>query len=102
MAVVPLALVLIPAVRLMPVAYRFSIQLKFYRCYRPLQRVERETFGPLTAERVQELLQQLDEIEETVSRLKVPASFAERFYALRSYLHFVRERLKVTVVQVSV
>ena len=101
-AVVPLALVLIPAIRLMPVAYRFSIQLKFYRCYRPLQRVERESFGPLTDERVQELLQQLDEIEKSVSRLKVPASFAERFYALRSYLHFVRERLKGTLVRASV
>jgi len=102
LALVPLALVVIPAIRLMPVAYRFSIQLKFYRCYRPLQRVERETFGPLTAERVQELLKELDEIETSVSRLKVPASFAERFYALRSYLHFVRERLKVTVVRAAV
>ncbi len=94
-AVVPLALVIIPAIRLLPVAYRFNIQLKFYRCYRPLQRLERESFGPLTAGRVQELLQELDEIEKSVSRLKVPASFAERFYSLRSYVHFVRERLKV-------
>ncbi|MFA6289908.1 MAG: TAXI family TRAP transporter solute-binding subunit [Opitutaceae bacterium] len=94
LAVVPLALVIIPAIRLLPVAYRFSIQLKFYRCYRPLQRLERESFEPLTAERVQELLRQLDEIEKSVNRLKVPASFAERFYGLRSYIHFVRIRLK--------
>lgn len=93
-AVVPLALVIIPAIRLLPSAYRFNIQLKFYRCYRPLQRLERESFGSLTAARVQELLLELDEIETAVSRLKVPASFAERFYSLRSYVHFVRERLK--------
>lgn len=93
-AVVPLALVIIPAIRLLPSAYRFNIQLKFYRCYRPLQRLERESFGSLTAGRVQELLLELDEIEKAVSRLKVPASFAERFYSLRSYVHFVRERLK--------
>jgi len=97
-AVVPLALVLIPAIRLMPVAYRFSIQLKFYRCYRPLQRVERESFGPLTTERVRELLGQIDEVEKSVNRLKVPASFADRLYWLRSYLHFVRERLKAAAV----
>ena len=95
-AVVPLALVIIPAVRLLPTAYRFNIQLKLYRCYRPLQRLERESFGSLTAGRAQELLRELDEIEKTVSRLKVPASFAERFYSLRSYIHFVRERLKTT------
>ena len=94
LAVVPLALVIIPAVRLLPVAYRFKILLKFYRCYRPLQRLERESFQPLTTQRTQELLEQLDEIEAAVNRLKVPASFADRFYGLRSYVHFVRDRLK--------
>lgn len=93
-AVVPLLLVVIPVIRLMPVAYRFSIQLKLYRCYRPLLRLERETYKPLSAERVQELLGQIDVIEESVNRLKVPASFADRFYWLRSHLLFVRERLK--------
>ncbi|CAM2980793.1 TAXI family TRAP transporter solute-binding subunit [Rariglobus hedericola] len=93
-AVVPLMLVVIPAIRLMPVAYRFRIQLKLYRCYRPLLRVERETYEPLTPERVQELLTQLEEIEVAVNRLKVPASFADRFYWLRRHLLFVRERVK--------
>jgi TRAP-type uncharacterized transport system substrate-binding protein len=92
--VVPLLLVLIPVIRLMPVIYRFSIQLKLYRCYRPLLRIERETYAPLTAERVQELLEQIEEIEKSVNRLNVPASFADRFYWLRSHLLFVRDRIK--------
>lgn len=92
-AVVPLALVLIPAFRLLPIAYRMNIQLRLYRCYRPLLRIERETFGPLTADHVKELLQRLDEIEETVNHLKVPASFASQFYWLRSHIGFVRQRL---------
>lgn len=92
--VVPLLLVIIPVIRLMPVAYRFSIQLKLYRCYRPLLRLERETYGPITADRLTELLEQIDEIEKSVNRLKVPASFADRFYWLRAHLLFVRERLK--------
>jgi hypothetical protein len=93
-AVVPLALVLIPAIRFLPLVYRMNIQLRFYRCYRPLLRIERETFGPLRAERVAELLAQLDDIEATVSRLKVPASFASQFYWLRSHINFVRQRLQ--------
>jgi TRAP-type uncharacterized transport system substrate-binding protein len=92
--VVPLLLVMIPVIRLMPVVYRFSIQLKLYRCYRPLLRIERETYGPITAERLDELLEQIAEIEKSVNRLNVPASFADRFYWLRSHLLFVRERLK--------
>jgi len=95
-AVVPLLLVIIPAIRLLPLAYRFRILLKFYRCYRPLQRLERETNQPLTPERTRELLAQLDEIEASVNRLKVPASFGDRFYLLRSHVHFVRSRLQAT------
>lgn len=91
--VVPLILVAIPTVKLFPAAYRFSIQLRLYRCYRPLLRVERDSFGSLSAERVEELLQRVDEIEDALNRLKVPASFGERFYALRSHLVFIRERL---------
>jgi TRAP-type uncharacterized transport system substrate-binding protein len=93
-AVVPLILVLIPAMRMLPVIYRLGIQLRLYRCYRPLLRIERESFNPLTVGRVEELLRELDEIEVAVNRLKVPASFADRFYWLRSHLSFVRDRLK--------
>lgn len=93
-AVVPLLLVLVPAIRILPLAYRFRIQLRFFKCYRPLLRLERDAFGPLPRERVQELLGRLDEIEESVNRLKVPASFANQFYELRGHIAFVRQRLK--------
>lgn len=92
--VVPLALVVIPAIRLLPVMYRLSIQLRLYRCYRPLLRIEQETFEPLTPERAKELLGQLDEIEDAVNHLKIPASFADRFYWLRAHLLSVRERVR--------
>jgi hypothetical protein len=61
--IVPLILVLIPAFRLFPFLYRWSIQLRIYRCYRPLLRLERDAFGSLTPERVQELLAQIAEVE---------------------------------------
>jgi len=93
-AVVPLVLVLIPALRFLPVLWRWTIQLRIYRCYRPLLRLERHTRGPLTPEQVQDLLRQLDEIEESVNQLKVPASFAFHFYELRGHLAFVRQRLR--------
>ena len=93
-AIVPLVLVLVPAIRFFPVAYRWRIQLRIYRCYRPLLRLERDAFGPLNRGRVDDLLRQLDEIEDAVNRLKVPASFANQFYELRGHLAFVRQRLK--------
>jgi len=85
--------VIIPAIRMLPVLYRWNISLRIYRCYRPLLRLERDATGPLTAERREDLLRQLAEIEAEVNRLKVPASFASQFYELRGHLVFVRQRL---------
>ncbi len=93
-AIVPLLLVLIPAIRFLPIAYRWSVQLRIYRCYRPLLRLEADAQESLTRERAQELLERLGEIEHEVNHLKVPASFAYQFYALQGHVAFVRSRLK--------
>jgi len=93
-AIVPMALVMIPAIRLVPVAYKWGIQMRIYRSYRPLLRAERDASGPMDQAHVQELLRHLDEIEQQVNHLKVPASFAGQFYDLRSHIDFVRARLK--------
>jgi hypothetical protein len=47
---------------------------------------------------VQELQERVDEIEGTVNRLNVPASFADRFYWLRSHIAYVRQRLEKATV----
>ena len=39
-------------------------------------------------------LERLDEIEDAVNHLKIPASFADRFYWLRAHLLSVRERVR--------
>jgi TRAP transporter TAXI family solute receptor len=92
-AFLPLVIVLIPAIRFFPNAYKWRVRLRFYHCYRRLIRIEREVFGELTGEQRQDLLRRLDELEDAVYKLKVPASFADQFYALRGYIMFVRGRL---------
>jgi hypothetical protein len=91
---VPVILVMIPMVRLLPFVYRWWIQLRLIKCYRPLLQLERDVSRPLTHEQGVEMLRRIDEIEETVNHLKVPASFADQFYVLRVHVAFVRERLK--------
>jgi hypothetical protein len=91
---VPILLVLIPTLRFLPIIYRWRIQLRIYRFYRPLLLLERDASGTLTREEGQALLQRLEEIEEAVNRLKVPTSFADQFYVLRIQIAFVRQRLK--------
>ncbi len=96
-AIVPMLLLIIPAVRLLPIVYRWSVQLRIYRCYRPLLRLERDAEASLSPEEAKELMARLNKIEEDVNHLKVPASFAYQFYALRGHVAFVRSRLKTAV-----
>lgn len=100
-AIVPLALVLLPILRLLPVAYQLGVRLRIYRCYRPLLRIERDLFGELTPERVQELQERVNEVEQMVNHLKVPASFADQFYELRVHISFVRQRLEAAATHKS-
>jgi TRAP-type uncharacterized transport system substrate-binding protein len=93
-AIVPILLLLIPMIRFLPIAYRWSVQLRIYRCYRPLLRLERDARKEMTTDRAKELLEWLDEIEQDVNSLRVPASFAYQFYALRGHVAFVRARLE--------
>ena len=92
-AVLPVLFVLIPAMRLIPAAYRWSVQLRIFRCYRALLTLERELMGLDASVRREELHRQLGVIEHTINGMRVPASFASQFYEMRSHLNFVRERL---------
>lgn len=94
-AFVPVFLVMIPVLRVLPIAYRLRIHLRIYRCYRPLLQLERDVSGPLSRDRARELLGRLDDVEREVDRLKVPASFGEQYYELRQHVAFVRKRLEI-------
>lgn len=91
-AFVPMALLLIPGLKLIPAAYKWRIQLNIYRWYRGLLRLERELDS--AAGKREELRARLDRIERSVNSMKVPASFASQFYGLREHIGFVRERLE--------
>jgi hypothetical protein len=93
-AFVPMLLILIPGLRLIPAAYKWRIQLRIYRWYRSLLAVERDLAGEMTGAKREELLRRLDHIEGSVSRMKVPASFAGQFYGLRDHIGMVRGRLR--------
>jgi TRAP-type uncharacterized transport system substrate-binding protein len=92
-AVLPMLLVLIPGLRLIPVLYKWRIQLRIYRWYRSLLRVERDLFSDTGGAKRDELQRRLDHIEKSVNQMKVPASFAGQFYGLREHIGFVRGQL---------
>ncbi len=90
--IVPMAIVLIPGLKLIPAVLRWRVKLILFRWYRALQTVERGLLGPVTPESYRELSRRLDQIEASVKGISVPASFADQFYGLRGHISYVRQR----------
>jgi TRAP transporter TAXI family solute receptor len=90
---VPLAVILVPGLRLIPAIFRWRIQMLIFRWYRSLLVLEREVQTRNTQTHSDKLLTRLDQIEIAVNKMKVPASFADQFYNLRGHIAFVRARI---------
>ena len=83
--------VLIPISRMVPPLYRFRVRSKIFRWYRNLRLIEAELEAN---ERPREdLLTSLDKLEERVASIRVPLSYADELYALRSHIDLVRSKL---------
>jgi len=92
---VPLVVILIPVLRSIPMLYKWRIKLGIFRWYRALLALEKELFAQNSIQRNDEFAKRLNEIEDAVNKMKVPASFADQFYGLRGHIDYVRERLQI-------
>lgn len=92
--ILPVAVLLIPALRYAPAIYRWRIESRIRRWYRALFELERDAFGsPVDDHRREDLLRRLNLIEQNVNKIVVPAAFGDLFYGLRGHIRFVREGL---------
>ncbi|MFL5433278.1 MAG: C4-dicarboxylate ABC transporter substrate-binding protein, partial [Myxococcales bacterium] len=92
----PIAVLLIPGLRIAPMLYRWRLSGRIYRRYGELMSLERVAFAQATAEQRADLLRRLDEIEKRVITLKLPGSFADQLYVLRQHIQFVRSQILQT------
>jgi TRAP-type uncharacterized transport system substrate-binding protein len=91
---VPLALLVIPGIKIVPALYRWRVTSRIYRWYGALLRLERDALAPaVDARRRAELLRHLDHIENSVVKIVVPPAFGDLFYGLRGHITAVRESL---------
>ena len=91
---VPVLLLLIPAIRIVPALYRWRMTSRIYRWYGALQRLERDALRPsVDAMRREELARHLDQIESAVLKIVVPPAYGDLFYGLRGHIASVRESL---------
>ena len=92
--VLPFFVIVVPATRAAPALYRWRVRSRIYRWYGALMAIEREMMGAHTPEEKEPIARRLDEIEQAVSELKTPPSFADQLYVLRNHVAMVRSRLE--------
>lgn len=93
-AILPIALLLIPGLKIIPTIYRWRMRSRVYRWYRVLFELERDMLNPsIGIKKREELLRRLNHIEKTANKIIVPAAYGDLLYALRGHISFVRERL---------
>lgn len=91
----PVVLLLIPALRIVPALYRWHMTSRIYRWYGALQKLERDALRPNAGLAGREdLLRHLDLIERAVVRIEVPPAYGDLFYGLRGHIASVRESLR--------
>jgi TRAP transporter TAXI family solute receptor len=90
---VPVILVVIPALRYVPAVYDWRVKSRINRRYRQLMALERESLRPLSDGQRTALIARLAQIEKDVIALKVPGSHAEYLYVLRQHMKFVLDNL---------
>lgn len=91
---VPLILILVPGFKTIPALLQWRMKLRINRWYRLLLTVEQDTAAQQSAGKLAELDRRIDGIESELHRMKVPASYGDQFYALRTHIHFVRNKLQ--------
>jgi TRAP-type uncharacterized transport system substrate-binding protein len=92
--IIPVALLLIPALKTIPAIYRWRMEYRINKWYRALLDLEREAFtDSADLKRRAESLRRLAHIEKSVSKMGVPAKFGNLLYGLREHIGFVRSIL---------
>ncbi len=90
---IPMIILLLPAMRLIPALYRWRFKGRLFRWYRELMMIEQKLLTQIEPDKRGELLEKLDNIEAAVNRMKVPALYADQFYVLRGHITYVHEKM---------
>ena len=91
--VVPLLVILVPASRVLPIAYRWLMRNRIYKWYGALMAVERQMLRGIALEDRAAIDKRLADIETAVNELKMPVSYAEQLFVLRDHVRMVRRNL---------
>jgi len=90
--VLPLLTLLYPLFKILPPAYSWRMRARVNRWYKSLQALDdRVREGHIPHD---EAVNALDALERAVEHVSVPAGFADRIYALRLHINYLRQKFE--------
>ncbi|MGH8718621.1 MAG: TAXI family TRAP transporter solute-binding subunit [Burkholderiales bacterium] len=90
---VPIVTLLIPLMRVVPLIYSWRIRRRLSRWYGELRFLEDEVQSSVDSNRLPEFRERFRNIEDAVNRIPTPDAYADRLYALKLHVDFVRQKL---------
>ncbi len=91
--IVPLLAILLPLSKIIPLAYRTFMRWRLFRYYGELRYLETQINNEQTEFNRDYYCQKLDEIESRAISIKLPISYSQFLYELRSHINFVRSKI---------
>ena len=91
-ALLSIIALLIPLSRIVPPLYAFRVRSRIFRWYRVLRGIEQELADKAAPPK--DLMAALERLESKAERIRVPLSYTDELYALRTHIGLVRERLR--------
>ena len=91
--IIPIAGILLPMSRILPMLYQWRIKRRMLYWYDQLKKLERQVRTDKSPERLPEYRAEVQRIEDAVSVIRIPLAFSDQLYNLRQAIDLVRQRL---------
>ena len=91
--IIPIAALLVPMFRVIPMAYQWRIKRRIMFWYDKLKKLERQIRADRSPERVASYHDEIHRIEDAVSVIPIPLAYSDQLYTLRSAVDLVKQRI---------
>lgn len=92
--IIPIAGILLPMSRIIPMLYQWRIKRRMLRWYDQLKRLERQMRADKSPDRLSGYRDEIHRIEDAVRGIPIPLAFSDQLYNLRSAIDLVRQRIE--------
>ena len=97
---IPLLAIILPLMKAVPAVYVWNVRRRLLYWYRHLTALERSLDRPDAASHLHAKQAELERIDASVSRIRIPVYFVDQVYDLRGHIDLVRQRLAARAVTV--